>query len=69
MNLKTWLTPQKLNKNLILEILKLLLTMDDSKPLKVKVDQKVILKEEKPEQIFDDLKENNAIKFLPKKTD
>lgn len=68
-NLEKWLNPsQKLNKNLVLEIIKLLLTMDDTKPIKVKVDQKVEFKQEKPKQIFDDLNETNATKFLPKKT-
>jgi predicted Zn-ribbon and HTH transcriptional regulator len=66
-NLKQWLQPGQLNKNLVLEILKLLLEQD--KPIKVKVDQEVTVKSEKPSQIFDDLKENNATKFIPKRAD
>jgi hypothetical protein len=63
-----WLTPQKLNKNLVLEIIYLLLNDNkkDTKPIKIDVSQEVKIKED---NIFDNLKENNATKFLPKKTD
>lgn len=70
-NLKEWLTPAKINKNLVLEIIYLLLKEDgkERKPLKVKVDEKVTIKPEKPKQVFDDLKENDAGKFLPERAD
>ena len=71
MDLKNWLTPQKLNKNLVLEIIRLLLSEDSPKkqePMKVKVDQKVTVAEKK-NNIFDDNKENEATKFLPKRAD
>lgn len=67
MKMKDWLQPGKLNRNMVLQILLLLLSEDEKKPVKVKVETEV--KEAKPKQIFDDLNQNDAYKFLPKKTD